>query len=304
MKLAAVILNYNNANETIEAAKRLKNYSVIDAVIIVDNASTDNGFEAIEKFAENMNRIFQEETCEEDNFHRFIAVRSEKNGGYGAGNNLGVRYAYEVLGAEYVIIANPDVYFSEECAWKLVEALSQDDEAAVASALMEDGKGGLQQTAWRLRGWWGELLNSGPISRRIFRRFINYGSDFFEGRSMCEVGAVHGSLLCIDADKFLGCGGYDENIFLYCEENVLGYKMRAAGYKTLLLTDISYRHEGSTSVKKSLEDMTGRERIRQSSERYYYKNYLKAGPFKMAVTAVFQAVVLLETGIAQKLGKI
>lgn len=304
MKLAAVILNYNNANETIEAAKRLKNYSVIDAVIIVDNASPDNGYEAIERFAENMNRSFEEETCEEDNFHRFIAVRAEKNGGYGAGNNLGVRYAYEVLGAEYVIIANPDVCFSEECAWRLVEALSQDDEAAVASALMEDGKGGLQQTAWRLRGWAGELLNSGPVSRRIFRRLINYSEGFFEGRSICEVGAVHGSLLCIDADKFLGCGGYDENIFLYCEENVLGCKMRAAGYKTLLLTDISYRHEGSTSVKKSLENMTAREKIRQRSERYYYKNYLKAGPFKMAVTAVFQAVVLLETGIAQKLGKI
>ncbi len=307
MKLAAVILNYNNASECIEAVKRIENYPVIDAVIVVDNASSDDSRERIGSFFEMLNakeKKYGQETSEDDNFHRFMLVNSEKNGGYGAGNNLGVRYAYEVLGAEYVIIANPDVSFSEECALRMTEALAEDEEAAVVSAVMKDDSGGSQQTAWMMRGWLSELLNSGPLSRRIFSSAINYSPEYFSGKEICEVGAVHGSLLCVDADKFMSCGGYDENIFLYCEENVLGFKMRAAGYKTLLLCNESYRHEGSTTIKQSFKGMTKRQRIRQRSERYYYRNYLKAGALKMIFTRIFQGVVLFETCIAQMLGKI
>lgn len=305
MKLAAVILNYNNADECIEAVKRIENYSVIDAVIVVDNASSDNSRERLERFFDSLNGRQQKDGCsEDDNFRKFMLVCSDKNGGYGAGNNLGVKYAYEVLGAEYVIISNPDVSFSEECAWRLVEALSEDDEAAVASAMMDDGSKGLQQTAWMMRSWFFELLNSGPLSRRLLKKYLNYDREFFEGKDKVYVGAIHGSLLCVDADKFVSCGGYDENIFLYCEENVLGFKMKNAGYKTVLITDLSYKHEGSSTIKRSMSAMTQRQRIRQSSERYYYRNYLKAGVLKMAFTHVFQAIVLLETCIAQTLGKI
>lgn len=304
MKLVAVILNYNNADECIEAVKRIKDYSCIDAIIVVDNASGDDSRERIEKFFRTLNRQTDEECSEDDNFHRFMLVCSDKNGGYGAGNNLGVRYAYEVLGAEYVLISNPDVSFSEECARRLAEVLSEDDDAAVASAVMDDGSKGVQQTAWMLRSWFFELLNSGPLSRRLFKKYLNYGREFFEGKKKVYVGAVHGSFLCVDADKFMSCEGYDENIFLYCEENVLGFKMKNAGYKTVLITDLSYRHEGSTTIKRSMSTMAGRQRIRQSSERYYYRNYLKAGALKMAFTRVFQAAVLLETCIAQTLGKI
>lgn len=54
MKLAAVILNYNNADECIEAVKRIENYSVIDAVIVVDNASSDNSRERLERFFDSL----------------------------------------------------------------------------------------------------------------------------------------------------------------------------------------------------------------------------------------------------------
>ena len=215
MKLAAVILNSNNADECIEAVKRIENYSLIDSLIVVDNASSDNSRERLERFFDSLNGRQQKDGCsEDDNFRKFMLVCSDKNGGYGAGNNLGVKYAYEVLGAEYVIISNPDVSFSEECAWRLVEALSEDDEAAVASAMMDDGSKGLQQTAWMMRSWFFELLNSGPLSRRLFKKYLNYDRGYFEGKDKVYVGAVHGSLLCVDADKFVGCAGAGDEPFV------------------------------------------------------------------------------------------
>ena len=53
---------------------------------------------------------------------------------------------------------------------------------------------------------------------------------------------VHGSMLMVDTAAFLECGGYDENIFLYQEEAVLGWKMRTGGYRTALLLTESYVH--------------------------------------------------------------
>ena len=41
MSLAAVILNYNDAQTTIDAASRVGGFSCVDHVVIVDNASSD-----------------------------------------------------------------------------------------------------------------------------------------------------------------------------------------------------------------------------------------------------------------------
>ena len=42
MKTAIVILNYNDSDTTIEMINQIKDYSIIDNIIIVDNNSTDS----------------------------------------------------------------------------------------------------------------------------------------------------------------------------------------------------------------------------------------------------------------------
>ena len=44
---------------------------------------------------------------------------------------------------------------------------------------------------------------------------IDYPDSYFQGHKAVYVDAVHGSLLMVDAVKMLGCGGYDEEVFLY-----------------------------------------------------------------------------------------
>ena len=46
------------------------------------------------------------------------------------------------------------------------------------------------------------------------------------------VDVVHGSMLMADLEKMISVGGYDERVFLYGEENMLGWKMRDMGWKT------------------------------------------------------------------------
>ncbi len=91
---------------------------------------------------------------------------------------------------------------------------------------------------------------------------------------------VHGSMLMVDGKAFAECGGYDEGIFLYQEEMVLADRMKALGYRTVLLLTEHYRHDHSVSIGKSFHQELERQRIREQSTLYYMKHYLSVNPLQ------------------------
>ena len=76
MSLGIVILNYNDSDSTIELIERIKNYKILDLIVVVDNNSTDNSFELIKKYESDKIKV----------------LKSNKNNGYGAGNNIGAKF--------------------------------------------------------------------------------------------------------------------------------------------------------------------------------------------------------------------
>ena len=103
MTIACVILNYNDAETTERLVSEIRGYACFSRILLVDNASTDDSLVRLNRLRGGNVEV----------------LAAEKNGGYGAGNNLGVRYAVERCGATHVLIANPDVSFSEACVRKL-----------------------------------------------------------------------------------------------------------------------------------------------------------------------------------------
>lgn len=287
MKLSAVILNYNDYQHTAQQLQRLLPYEILDDIVLVDNCSTDDS-------AARLQALLPESP-------RTHLIRTRENGGYGAGNNAGIRYAIHCCEATHILVANPDTVFSEELLRALLAAFEARPKLGVASAVMQDGQGGRQQTAWPLRPWLGELLNSGPLSRRIFRGLINYRPAYLQKADAVAVDVVHGSLLMLSAEAFLACGGYDERVFLYGEENILGFRMKQAGYKSVLLQSQSYSHENSGTISKTYSSMVPKQKLRQASERFYYREYLHISRGQQAFTQLFQKIVLLETWAAELL---
>lgn len=112
--IAIILLNYNGAEDTIECLESLRaitypNYKII----IVDNASSDNSMERTKDYLQSQN-------LEHDVFNSpgeamahpmtetgYTVLQSGYNGGYGYGNNIGIRYALK-QGAEYVLLLNND----------------------------------------------------------------------------------------------------------------------------------------------------------------------------------------------------
>lgn len=152
MNISCIILNYNDAETTISLVNSLVNYEILDSIVIVDNCSTDDSASRLQ-------------AIEAGKVH-FIS--SEKNGGYGYGNNQGIRYAYGNLHATHVLIANPDVKVTEECIQAMKASFLKISRLGVAAAVTMDGTGKVALSSWRLNGLLGDLLDTGLITRRIF----------------------------------------------------------------------------------------------------------------------------------------
>lgn len=319
MKTAAVLLNYNDGGGTVDAIKRICGFSCFSDIIAVDNASTDDSAAYIEAYIK---------AAEKQSKAGLHFIRAPKNGGYGFGNNTGVRYAYEKLRAELVVIANPDAVFDEPLILSMSSVFDSCEDAAAVGAVMrcshntenavawsdmarsDNAQPGSKRepfsyseytaSGWKRRDFLQSLINSGPVSRRIFNRMINYPRSHYNA-DIIPVYAVHGSLLMVKAADFLSVGGYDEHMFLYGEENVLAERLRLRGFASYLVSQ-GYEHEGSVSITGSGLKAAARQKLRNQSELYYYKHYLGAGRTELAAAKLFQAVVLAETRLAALIG--
>lgn len=273
MTIVSVILNYNDAPTTMKLLEHVKDFSVLDNIVVVDNCSTDDSWERLQSYRSEKIRL----------------VKSEKNGGYGAGNNLGVRYSRETLNADYVLIANPDVIFEEDCVKKLVSTFNDYSDVAVVSAKQSNSP----DCAWKNCSVLQYILAT-SLFFEVWLKIRNYPKSYFKNKNQVEVFAVPGSLLMVDAQKMVQHGMYDEEFFLYYEEPVLAQKFADAGLKTILRLDTSYIHNHHLSISKTYKRWSQQHKILLKSAELFLRKYKKANWFQMAFAKLWFAYTKVE----------
>lgn len=288
MKLALVVLNYNDADNTLKVLGNVAHYDVFDKVIVVDNASNDDSRIRLKSYCEDNEKIY--------------FVENHENKGYGAGNNIGI-FVAKKLGMDLALIANPDTDFEERVIKVLKSAMEKNENIGICAPLVEtsDVYGGRENvlkgaSCWPMRDFLHSLAENGPICRRIFTKSLHYDRNFYNAK-IRKVGAVLGALLMVRVDAFIKVGGYDEKMFLYGEEDLLSKKIEGIGLKTAVITGYKYKHVHSASIKKSLKSLYSRQKIREESTMYFYKNYLKINLLQQIFAKVFFAFVRLEVVI-------
>lgn len=270
---ACIILNYNDAPTTMKLLEHIKDFSLLDSIVVVDNCSTDDSWEKLQCYRSEKIRL----------------VKSEENGGYGAGNNLGIVYAKERLNADYVLIANPDVIFDEECVEKLASTFSEHFDVAVVSANQSNSS----DCAWKDCSVLQYILATSLVFE-VWLKIRNYPSRYFKSKDVVEVFAVPGSLLMVDVQKMLQYGMYDEDFFLYYEEFILGRKFADAGLKTVLRLDTSYIHDHHVSISKTYNRWSQQHKILLKSAEMFLRKYKKASALQMALAKVWFAYTRIE----------
>lgn len=95
MKFCFVILHYMTALDTIECIESIKKLNTLCQIVVVDNASINGSIETIEeKYSEDKN---------------IYIIKNKSNLGFASGNNVGYKYAREILNADFIVVTNNDI---------------------------------------------------------------------------------------------------------------------------------------------------------------------------------------------------
>lgn len=255
--LCYIILNYNDFITTYEYVNSIINYSVIDKIVIVDNCSTDNSYKKLRQL----------------NDKKVDVIKTQNNGGYGSGNNFGVTYAQNKYSPEYIVISNPDISISEETIRRCLSFMQEKNDATLVVPLMLNRQGEIvYNCVWKIPTYYQYLLFSLYLLGKLIRS-NNYSPDEFYRPFSC--GCVAGSWLMLRTEDFIESGMYDENIFLYCEETVLGIKLRRKNKKSYILPDITFTHEHSVSISKSIKSEYKQQKLMWKSRVYVLDHYFE-----------------------------
>lgn len=235
MTIAIVILNYNSTADCRKCIGYLKQQQGIEAeIVVVDNFSRDDECKAVEA-------LCRETEC------TFIA--NNKNIGYNAGNNVGLRYAAE-KGYEYALIANPDMEFPQkDYLCKLVEKMQEDENIVVCGSDIIGPDGIHQSPMGRDENWQGSL---GWIKEIFCGRKQQDKYDFIDNyKESHYCHKVSGCCFMIRTDFLKKIGFFDEEVFLYCEEAILSRQVELSGKRMYYLATAQAQHRHIKSEKSA-----------------------------------------------------
>lgn len=232
-----IIINYNNANLTIQTLQSIykhKHNEQIE-VILIDNASKIDDYTIIEKY------VFDNHDL------NIVLYRSRINVGFGAGNMLGVNLA----NGKYYTFINNDVIIIEETFNKLTSFLEQNNDVSVVGCQAIDEDRIKYKTFDYQLSLATELFSTSFLHFLSKKKYPNRLAMFSEPT---QVGAVPGSLFTCRATDFNAVGGFDTSLFLYYEEKDLSFRInKQLGKKTFSIPNINYIHLKGKSTDKSID---------------------------------------------------
>ncbi|WP_207647747.1 glycosyltransferase [Clostridium estertheticum] len=265
---------------------KIKKYQSINRILVVDNNSTDESYEKLSKI--------NDVKCE--------VIKTNKNGGYAYGNNYGFKYLIKKFSLDLIFIANPDVSFENSLIEDIKIAFIRNEKYAVLSGIMLDGSGNPNKVSfWNIPSFLEDIFDCIYLFRAIKRKLKVFKVD--KTRKIMDVQVVPGSFFGIKSEVFELVGGFDENTFLFYEENILASKIMKHGYLEGILTYNSYCHLHSVSIKKSLS-VIKTHLIHLKSKFYYQSAYNKVNNINKVILFVFMGYSLIETIILAPLKSI
>lgn len=284
MKLArAVILNFNSADYTLRLIRDLRCQCNCNLeIVVVDNASDRNDINCL------LNGLDSD----------VYLVQSKFNGGYAAGNNLGLRLHTNAV-PDYYIVLNSDLIIQDKFfVSKLLKSFELDihQEVMAASPLVRtlhtESPVGYQYQVRRLLSLNGFIIVHLSFFRFFFRSlfetYLYFDSMPFDGRMLlCDT--INGASFVIRADVLEQINYLDEGTFLYMEELILGKQIQAIGGVCILNGFCVVDHyQGLTTGSTKSNFKLSMELYKLQSFMYFLKKYFKVNSFLLGFVRVLK----------------
>ena len=274
-KIACLILNYNDYNETINCVKNLLmiDKDGIFQIVIVDNNSKNDSVKKIEKaFIDN------------DNVE---LIQNDNNGGYARGNNFGFRYIDqkypEIL---YTILMNPDTrLLNIETVYRMNEKKKKNENLAViAPVVIYNGEIDYPNSAWNTPNLKQILKLHCRVLRYKSKQFVNKTS-----KGTVKVDAVQGGFFMAKMACMKKIDFFDERTFMYSEEVLLARDLAQVGFYEAVITDQFFAHNHKNQKKVlNLKKRLWTEKNAYHSRKVYCDKYLgKKASFLLEMVYIF-----------------
>jgi len=220
--VAVIVVNWNGRPylDKCLAALRVQTYRWFE-IVLVDNASTDDSA-AFAKAA----------------YPEVTVIQCDRNLGFAAGNNAGIR----ATRSDYVAVINNDAYADPDWLARLMEVADQHPEAGMlASKVVFEDNPSVINSAGLAMDWagfcwdWRGGQPDRPAEDHVEQIFGPCGSAaLYRRATLDEIGL------------------FDEDFFMYAEDADLNWRALRAGWKCLYVPAARVRHVASaTSIEGS-----------------------------------------------------
>lgn len=278
---AVVILNWNNATDTLECLNSLLESSVnFYSCIICDNGSSDNSIEKIECWLKENTTdhliIDNSDSYKKTELNEFVLLRNDSNLGYAGGNNTGISLSLMDPNVNFVWVLNNDTIIKNDPLTPILNCFEDEPKLGLCGSILLDTSGLIQAAAGKYD----------PVFATSKRFLAGVGLTEFKNNDLLVENSLFpvGASLVFSRDVLVKIGLFDESYFLYFEE--LDYIKRMEGIFGFSICANSYViHKGGSSTNSGLSEIPFYYSIKNKlvfTERYY-KHYLHSVLFKISI---------------------
>lgn len=213
---AIVILNWNNAPDTIATVRAIQGWEMLTPTIwIVDNGSEDDSVERIRRECPGVRLLL-----------------SDHNRGFAAGNNMAIRQALAEGQTASILLLNNDAVIDESGAKRLLETLNRTEAGMVGPILRDPPPDARLQAAGGLNPVWRVNTHMNYIPDEMAPYPVDY---------------VPGTAILIAAEVFERIGLLDEEYFISGEIADFCLRARRHGYRPLIDPTVTVYHDTGRS---------------------------------------------------------
>lgn len=248
--LAVVVLNWNNAPDTVECLESLARAGDSVTRIVVDNGSSDGSATAIR--ASGL---------------ADVVLVNDENLGYSGGNNVGISHAL-AAGFDYVAVLNNDTVVPAEMFVRLLSHLTTSTDrgaAAISPVIVYNDDPD--------RVWF-----AGGIIDRGWPRHLQAGEYDLDLGQTQETQTLTGCCILASREVWQQVGLFDPRLFVYFEDSDWSMRARRLGVRLVVATDVHLRHKVSRSFRAPATSLLGSYYFARNGMRFSLRHFPRRTP--------------------------
>lgn len=228
--VTVVLVNYNGYDILIPCIESIlkQNYNRIN-IIVLDNGSKDGSMQLIE-----------------ENYPQVRTVYLGDNLGWGIGNNIGMKMAFED-GADYALLLNTDTELEENLVSTLLK-YADENTVTIPRIYRDDPKEG--RCLWYAGG---KIDFETACTEQVL---YEYNEKNKEDKKPRNVDFATGCCMLVPKCAWDKVGGFDEAYFLYYEDTDYCVRLKEAGFNILYVPEVGMWHKVGASSGAEVSDVS------------------------------------------------